>query len=178
MPHLRTVIAASAVACASAFAPLSALPSVQRRAAASPLTVVANGNGTGRYLDVGIRGAPIGKAGLPPVEPDPLSIDLELVQGKRGDDVVDTTYRKPPSSFFSSGAAPVPAAKKPTASAPKPYARAYGAKEWDEARRQGSFGADGKPAALAAADIAVGAKVGAQRNRRQGSFLANIFKRK
>lgn len=181
MTTLRTIVAASVVAGAVAFAPSSVLPSVSRHGAATPLTVVMNA-GTGRYKEVGIRGAARGKAGLSPVKTDPLAIDLELVQGTKRADVVDISYKKPPSSFFSSNAAPLPSAPKPkpTTAAPKPYARAYGAKEWDEARRQGSIGADGQPMSLSPADIAVGAKMEAMK-RRQGSFaaaLGNFFKRK
>jgi hypothetical protein len=179
MAFLRSVVAASVVAGAVAFAPASVLPSiVSRSGGTTPLTVVMNG-GTGRYKDVGIRGAARGQAGKPPVKTDPLAIDLELVQGIKRVDVVDISYKKPPSSFFSTGAV-VPPTPKPTAAAPKPYARAYGAKEWDEARRQGSFGSDGEPVSLAPSDIAVGAKIGANR-RRQGSIVAaleNLFKRK
>ena len=152
MSFLRSVVAASVVAGAVVFAPAPVLPSVTRNGAAAPLTVVMNG-GTGLYREVDIRGAVRGQAGKPPVKPDPLAIDLELVQGTKRVDVVDISYKKPPSSFFSTDAV-VPPTPKPTAAAPKPYARAYGAKEWDEARRQGSFGSDGEPVSLAPSDIA------------------------
>ena len=61
--------------------------------------------GTGKIKQVAaFRGAPSGKAGLPPVPTDPDSIDLDLVNGvPRFDTVggIDTSYAKPPSSFFS-----------------------------------------------------------------------------
>lgn len=63
--------------------------------------------GTGKIRKVAaFRGAPPGKAGLPPVEADPDSIDMDLVNGvPRFDTVggIDKTYTKPPSSFFSGG---------------------------------------------------------------------------
>merc|ERR1719409_942955 len=71
------------------------------------------------------RGAPPGKAGLPPQGSDPSSINLDLVNGvaNPNDTVggVDTTYSKPPSTFFS-GAAARPARK--AAARPAPKARA------------------------------------------------------
>ena len=61
--------------------------------------------GTGKIKQVAaFRGAASGKAGLPPQGSDPDSIDLDLVNGvPRFDTVggIDTTYTKPPSSFFS-----------------------------------------------------------------------------
>ena len=102
MAFLRSVVAASVVAGAVAFAPASVLPSiVSRNGGTTPLTVVMNG-GTGRYKDVGIRGAARGQAGKPPVKTDPLAIDLELVQGTKRVGVVDISYKKPPSSLLLS----------------------------------------------------------------------------
>ena len=65
--------------------------------------------GTGKIKQVAaFRGAPSGLAGLPPQGSDPSSIDLDLVNGVKDtrDTVggVDTTYAKPPSTFFSGAA--------------------------------------------------------------------------
>jgi hypothetical protein len=64
--------------------------------------------GTGKIRQVAaFRGAPPGKAGLPPQGADPSAIDLDLVNGVKDtrDTVggVDTSYAKPASSFFASG---------------------------------------------------------------------------
>jgi hypothetical protein len=101
MSFLRSVVAASVVAGEVVFAPAPVLPSVSRNGAAAPLTVVMNG-GTGLYREVDIRGAVRGQAGKPPVKPDPLAIDLELVQGTKRVGVVDISYKKPPSSLLLS----------------------------------------------------------------------------
>jgi len=101
MAFLRSVIAACAVAGAAAFAPTSVVPRTARGGA----TGLCMNAGSGIFKKVAaFRGAPPGKAGLPPVGSDPDSIDLDLVNGvPRFDTVggVDKTYTKPPSSFFS-----------------------------------------------------------------------------
>jgi hypothetical protein len=81
-----------------------------------PRTARGTGNGaTGLCMNAGsgifrkvaaFRGAPPGKAGLPPQGADPSAIDLDLVNGVKDtrDTVggVDTSYAKPASSFFAS----------------------------------------------------------------------------
>ena len=91
----------AAVAGAAAFAPVSMVPR-----SATGVTGLCMSAGTGVIKQVAaFRGAASGKAGLPPQGSDPSSINLDLVNGvaNPNDTVggVDTTYSKPPSTFFS-----------------------------------------------------------------------------